>query len=300
MDILVTGGTGFIGRHFIQCHPEHSYTILSRSIKSAEKLFRKFDNIKLISGLDHLKNLNDYDAVINLAGEPIVDKRWTDQQKEKICRSRWDITKSLVSLCNASDYPPEVFISGSAIGIYGETGDTPVSDSEPVKAHDFASTLCLKWEEHARSCGPDVRLILLRTGVVLGRKGGALAKMWLPFKLGMGGHIGHGQQYMSWIHLDDMVDIIAFLLNRRDLNGPFNLTAPEPVTNQALSQILAKAFGKRSWLHMPEKIIRWLMGESSVLLLASQKVTPNRLLEAGYRYKYSQCESAIYQIVKNS
>ena len=296
MKILITGGTGLIGRSLIKASPQHNYTVLTRSVKSARNILP--DSVKYQESLSLIDTLDDYDAVINLAGEPIIDKRWSQQQKSIICRSRWDITEQLVEKFRASSNPPKVFISGSAIGIYGEQGKQTVDEQKSCLYPDFAQEVCQQWESLAQEAEPFTRLVLLRIGIVLSPQGGALAKMLLPFKYGLGGKIGNGEQYYSWIHIDDTVAAIQFLIDNEDCSGAFNLTAPAPVINQQFTQALATILHRPALLPMPAGILKLAMGESASLLLASQRVIPNKLATAGFTFRHPQLESALQHLLR--
>ncbi len=289
--VLVTGATGLIGRHFIKRFPEYRYTALTRKPDLAKKVLPTDTHI--IKSLHHLKDLDDFDAVINLAGEPIIDSRWTEKQKKKISQSRWDTTYNIVDLIAQGSNPPKTFISGSAIGYYGEAGNSELSEKDSPSNHDFAHNLCREWESIAQKASTNSRVCLIRTGIVLSRDGGALKKMWFPFKIGLGGPIGDGNQFMSWIHIDDQVNAIQFLLESHSLSGPFNLTAPIPVTNQKFSNVLAKKFNKGAHFRVPEFVLKMMLGERSSLLLDSQKIIPRALLASGFKFRFSTIEEAI-------
>ena len=291
----MTGGTGLIGSEFIrQFLDKHSFTVVSRNlVKARERLGEDVEHVESIAAI---KNLDKFDAVINLAGEPIADKRWTDTQKKKICDSRWNITAELVSKINDSTSPPDVFISGSAIGFYGSQGDRVVSEDTPPH-NEFTHELCAKWEAIANSIVQEkTRVVTLRTGVVLTDKGGALVKMALPFKLGTGGTLGSGKQYLAWIHLQDMVQGISFLLNNSACSGAFNLTAPEPATNKEFSKSLAKALRRPCLFNVPSFVMKIAMGESSTMILEGQRVIPEKLVAAGYKFKFPSLTEALSDI----
>lgn len=294
MRILITGGTGLIGQHFIREHQSYHYTVLSRDIAKVEKLG---PNCTGISGLSCLQNLNEFDAVINLAGEPIIDKRWSDTQKEIICQSRWGITEQLVILFAASDFPPSVFISGSAIGYYGNSFGQPMLEDSATAESDFSSDLCQRWESIAEKASGTTRVVSIRTGVVLAQDGGALKKMLLPFRFWLGAQLGNGQQIMSWIHINDQIRAINFLLNDSSAQGAYNLTAPEPITNKLFSQTLAKHLHSKCFLAVPDKVLRILMGESAALLLNSQNILPQKLLDSGFHFEFSKIDSAFTDLV---
>ena len=297
MNILITGGTGFIGQLFIKTFTDYQYTVLTRNITKAEKIFSADTTVGFITDLNQLKNLDDFDAVINLAGEPIADKRWTDQQKLRIQSSRWKITEQLVALFESSSSPPTTFISGSAIGFYGNHNALEITELSQTEHPDFSSKLCQTWEEKASTVSSNTRVVLLRTGIVLHPKFGALSKMLMPFKLGLGGRLGDGSQYFSWIHWQDMVSAIHFLLIDETLSGVFNMTAPNPVTNVQFSKSLGKALARPAFMPMPEWVLKLLMGESSELLLISQRVQPQSLLEAGYQFRYTELDATLAHLI---
>ncbi|EPF15681.1 Epimerase family protein SA0724 [Cedecea davisae] len=297
MEILVTGGSGLIGRHLIPRLLElgHKVTVVTRSPEKTRRLLDA--RVSLLNGLGELQNLDAFDAVINLAGEPIADKRWSEQQKQRLCQSRWQITERLVELFKASARPPEVFISGSATGYYGDLGEVVVTEDEPPH-NEFTHKLCARWEQIA--CGAQseaTRVCLLRTGVVLAPKGGILAKMLPLFRLGLGGPIGNGRQYLAWIHVDDMVNGILWLLDN-DLRGPFNMVSPYPVRNEQFAHALGHALKRPAILRAPATAIRLLMGESSVLVLGGQRALPKRLEEAGFGFRWFDLEEALRDVIR--
>lgn len=291
MQILITGATGLIGSALIQkLSVTHQFTALSRRKIRAQRLLPT--NVHVIESLEELKSLDTFDAVINLAGEPIADKRWTPAQKAIICESRWQVTQQLVALFNAAKTPPPVFISGSAIGYYGSQQDDPITEEQNQPHKEFTHELCAHWEALANSVSALTRVCTLRTGVVLAPHGGALSKMRVPFKLGLGGKIGSGEQYMSWIHIDDMVRALTFVLNRPNCSGAFNFTAPGPVKNVEFVNAYAQALGRPALFPMPRAILKLLMGEGAELLLNGQRVLPHKLIEAGFQFKFNAIESA--------
>ncbi|MBT1452112.1 TIGR01777 family oxidoreductase [Glaciecola sp. XM2] len=280
--VLLTGGTGLIGRHLVKkLSDKYAVTVVSRDPKRALRLLG--NNVKAITQED-LVNIDDYQIVINLAGEPIADKRWSQTQKERICRSRWDITEQLVELINTSLAPPEVFISGSAIGIYGRQDDTPISEDFTDFHEEFSREICAKWEAIANQA--QTRVCILRTGVVLADDGGALSKMLMPFRLGLGGPIGDGKQFMSWIHIEDMVRGIEFLIENEQCSGPFNFTSPKPASNAFFAHKLCKRLDRPCIFTTPTFAVKLLMGESSDLVIYGQKVIPMRLEAAGFHFSY--------------
>ncbi len=297
MHILVTGATGLIGHPLTRqlLARAHQVTVLTRSPERARAIFE--DRVSYWSTLADKSDLNHLDAVVNLAGEPIADKRWTSAQKQRLCQSRWTITEQLARLINNSSQPPKVFISGSAVGFYGNQCQRPVT--EQTLPHDeFTHQLCARWESLALVAGGQTRVCLLRTGVVLAINGGALAKMLPLFRLGLGGYVSNGQQYFPWIHQDDMVGSILYLLCHDELHGPFNLVSPHPVNNAQFSTTLAHVLNRPAVLHMPASILRLLMGESSILMLTGQRALPIRLVAAGFHFRYAWLEEALRNLLK--
>lgn len=298
MHILVTGGTGLIGRHLIPrlLQLGHQVSVVTRDVAAArEKLDAR---VSLWSGLAQQQNLNGIEAVINLAGEPIADKRWTVQQKQRLCESRWQITERIASLINASQHPPGVLISGSATGYYGNTGELVLTEDDP--GHDeFTHSLCARWEQLALSAQSErTRVCLLRTGVVLAKEGGALSKMKLPFKLGIGGPVGTGKQYLPWIHIDDMVNAMLWLLDGEGLRGPFNMVAPYAVRNEQFAATLGDVLHRPAFMRTPASAIKLMMGESAVLVLGGQHVLPKRLEASGFGFRWYDLQEALKDVAE--
>ena len=294
MNILVTGGTGLIGSHLINemVAEGHHFTVLTRSPESASRSLPA--SCKFVKALAEAADFSYFDAVINLAGEPIADKRWSALQKRRICDSRWNITSQLVARINAASSPPQVVISGSAVGFYGRQGDRQVTEHNYFVNDEFTHQVCAKWEDIALSAQSDkTRVCVLRTGIVLDSEKGALAKMRLPFKLGLGGKLGSGEQYMSWIHIKDMVAGIRFLLTHYHCQGAFNFTAPEPVTNKTFTDEFARSMNRPSLFTVPAFSLKLLLGEASDLLLTGQNVYPARLTEAGFTFSYPEIRQAM-------
>lgn len=295
MKVLITGGTGLIGSALIRGAVGFDFTVLTRSISNAKSILPA--SLQYIDSLEDLHNLDAFDAVINLAGEPIIGKRWSDQQKDHICQSRWQVTEQLVQLFAQSTTPPKVFISGSAIGVYGDRGDEPLTEVSSTEERDFSTMLCQRWESIARQAEPYTRVVLLRTGIVLSAQGGALAKLLLPFKCGLGGRISTGEQYMAWIHYRDHINAIHFLLNETNISGPVNLVAPNAEKNMVFTQVLAKTLHRIAVLPMPKIALRLLLGEASSLLLDGQKVLPQTLLNQGFVFEFNKLEPALSDLV---
>lgn len=292
MRILLTGATGLIGSALVGLWQQyHQITVLTRSVPKAQ--------LQLDSGLIVVTSLsqvdfNQIDVVVNLAGEPIANKRWTESQKERICQSRWQLTEQLVGFIQQATTPPHTLINASAVGFYGRQSGESIDESYQSYYPEFSHDICARWENLAnRAKSAATRVCIVRIGIVLAPKGGALAKMLPPFKLGLGGRIGDGEQYMSWIHLDDLTAAFDFLLTHPELEGVFNGTSPMAVPNKQWTKLLAERLGRPALLPMPALVVKLLFGEMSDLLLFGQNVYPKRLLDAGFQFKYNQLRAAL-------
>lgn len=299
MNILITGGTGLIGQQLIRqlLKQNANITVLSRNKDKAKQIFPS--KISIIETLS-LTDVENQDSIINLAGEPIADKRWSTSQKRTICDSRWYITQQLTTLISQAKNPPTVFISGSAIGVYGRQQQS-IDENFTQYHQEFTHQVCKKWEELALMAqSARTRVAILRTGIVLSKNGGALGKMLLPFKLGLGGKIGAGQQVMSWIHINDMVAAILYINKTKQLSGVINITAQNPVTNQEFSRTLANTLNRPCIITTPTFLLKLLLGEMAVLLLFGQYVVPKKLLESGFTFTYPKLDDALNNILRNS
>lgn len=295
MNILITGGTGFIGRSLSRELKSSGYNVIvttRRQSTSKEKL--TWNPPALIPS----DIISDIDAVINLAGESIASGRWTKKRKELILSSRINVTSSLVESIKHANPKPKVLVSASAIGYYGPHGDEFVrEDMQP--ASDFLAEVCKVWEEEALKAQEfGVRVVLIRIGGVLESDGGALPVMAIPFKFFLGGSIGNGRQWFSWIHRDDVVGIIKYALENESLSGPVNATAPQPVTNKEFSSAIGKALGRPSWFSVPGFVVKLTLGELGGILLTGQRVLPEKALKAGYRFKYTEVNEALRAIFR--
>lgn len=296
MNYLITGGTGLIGKSFIEILPKNSsqITVLTRNKDKAKNLLGS--SINYINKLS-LVDIENSDVILNLAGEAIADKRWSDSQKDKICQSRWKITQQLVDLIHQAENPPSVFISGSAMGVYGRQSSQheiqPIDESYDAFHQEFTHHVCSTWENIALSAVTNkTRVAVLRTGIVLAKNGGALGKMITPFKLGLGGKLGDGEQMMSWIHIEDMVAAILHIQKNETLQGVINLTAPNPVSNDQFTHALAAILNRPCFLSTPAWLLKILLGEMSDILLFGQNVIPKKLIDSGFSFKYSKIEQA--------
>jgi len=283
-----------IGSQFIHHYPEFQYTVVTRDIKAARKKLPA--SVELISSLNTLDNLDGFDGVVNLAGEPLIGKRWSGSDADKIRTSRLHTTAKLVELFHQSNQPPGVFLSGSAIGIYGETGAQSFDEAAELTANDFAAALCQDWELTAAQAAIKTRVVNLRTGIVLSTKGGALSQMLPSFRFGLGGPIGNGEQFMSWIHMEDMLRAMHALL-RSNISGAVNMVAPKPLTNARFSAVLASVLRRPAFLRVPPFMLKLILKDSSELLLASQRITPFKLIESGFEFKYPELEGALRNLL---
>jgi uncharacterized protein (TIGR01777 family) len=290
---LITGATGFIGSKLCQelLSDGHRIVALTRQ----KNKISAHENLKYINDLDE-ENFN-FDVVINLAGATISDY-WTKKRQQEIRESRLDITQKIVEKIFNSETPPKLFISGSAIGFYGTSNSIIFSEnSQATKQNLFSQKLCKDWEEIALKATDKSRVVLLRTGVVVGEGGGIIKKLSIPFKLGLGGNIGDGNQIMSWIHLQDVMGILNLIMNNSSIVGAINLVAPNACSNAEFSQKLAKKFSRPRFFHMPKIIAQTLFGKmGEELLLSSQKIAPHKAIENGYDFKFSRIEEAIEEL----
>jgi len=295
MKVLITGGTGLIGRAFIEEYRSiFDICVLSRKNSPNQQLLLGEVNI-----IEELPKENVFDIIINLAGEPIFDKRWSDKQKERLCQSRWAITGELIDFIARSSFKPKCFVSGSAIGYYGDTDGQLTTEHDEPKHRDFSNQLCQKWEFTALQAEKYCRVVLLRTGIVLSDRGGALSQMLPAFKLCLGGSLGNGQQWMSWIHIQDMVNIIKYCIDNPLVVGAINCCAPNAVTNAEFSQKLAHVLKRPCMMITPSFLLKFMLGERSALLLGSQNIYPEKLQVYGYEFLYPHLEPAFEQLLKD-
>lgn len=306
MKILVTGATGFIGTPLVKKLSErgHQVLALSRTPSKIEEIFGQGVvpcSFASITGLIDPSAVEDVDAVINLMGENISGGRWSEERKEKIRSSRIEGTRALVN--SFKDQPEgklKCFINASAVGIYPTNTESKLEEDSPL-GDGFLASVCKDWENEARrikEIHPQTRLVITRFGVVLGKGGGALNKMITPFKLGVGGKIGDGSQVMSWVHLEDLIDILIKCLEDERYVGVFNVTSPGPVTNREFTKALGGALHRPTPFPVPPFALKAVFGEMSKIILDSQDVRPTHLQNLGYHFKYRDINKALKSIVE--
>lgn len=297
MKILITGASGLIGRELRKSLEKKGHELLLAGRRSPEKP----NQIKWTAeeGFSEPERLEGLDAVIHLAGESISGIRWTEEKKKAIRDSRVNGTRSVVDTLAKLDTKPKVFISGSAIGIYGNRGDEIMTESEPP-GDNFLADVCKAWEaESLRAERLGIRTVLLRTGIVLSKEGGALGTMLTPFKLGVGGVVGSGKQWMSWISLADEIAVINFVLENESVSGPINLVSPNPVTNEEFTKTLGEIIHRPTILPLPKFAVKMVFGEmGDALLLDSTRAVPKRLQDLGYQFEFTDLRSALTEALK--
>jgi uncharacterized protein (TIGR01777 family) len=300
MKVLVTGVTGLIGKALCQRLKNEGHTIvgLSRSPEHAKQLaVDEMYSWDPEAGAPPQVAFQGVEGVVHLAGEPVAEGRWTDEKKRRIRDSRILGTRNLVEGMRAAESKPRVLVCSSAVGIYGDRGDEQL-DEHAKLGSGFLEDVCKEWEaEAARAREFGVRVVEMRTGVVLAKESGALAKMLPPFKAGVAGPLGSGRQWFPWIHLDDIVGLYLFALTTPTVNEPFNGTAPEVVTNAEFTKQLAAALHRPAFIPVPAFGLKLLFGEMAVVLLASQRVLPKAALNAGYKFKYATLAAALQDLV---
>lgn len=305
MRIVVSGGTGFIGRPLCRrlADAGHSVTVLTRDPDAARG---KLYHAVAIAGWQGFrgpteelsKALGECDVVINLAGAPIAEGRWTPQTKDLLRKSREGTTSAIVTTLAKLKTRPVLLLNASAVGYYGPRGDEELTEEAP-SGDGFLASLCREWEGAARAAERlGVRVVLPRIGVVLGKDGGALRKMLPIYRMGLGGPLGHGRQWMSWIHLDDLVELLMFLVDHA-AGGPVNATAPHPVTNAEFSKILGQVLGKPAFLRTPGFAMKLMLGEmAEELLLTGQRVVPHRAHAMGFHFRFPFVSGALHEILR--
>jgi uncharacterized protein (TIGR01777 family) len=278
--LTLTGATGFIGHALAERLRAAGHEVRPHSLRAPEAL-------------------RPCDAVVHLAGEPIA-QRWTPEAKRRIRESRVEGTRRLITGLSGLPSLPRVFVCSSAVGFYGSRSDEVLSETSPPGT-DFLASLCVQWEQSAAEASSlGMRVVSLRTGMVLGPGGGALARMLLPFRLGLGGRLGSGRQWMSWIHLDDLLGLIEFALGHEEVSGPLNATAPNPVTNREFTAALGRALHRPAFLPVPGFALRLLFGEMASVLLSSQRAIPRAALDGGFEFRHPELGPALQDVLRSN
>jgi uncharacterized protein (TIGR01777 family) len=312
MRVFITGGTGLVGTHLVKKLRERGdqIVVLSRRPEAAAQLG---GDITVVTGDPMLlgpwmDSVIGCDAVVNLAGEGIFNRRWSQEFKDLIYASRIKSTDNIVTALGKSKpdgqgtegeppAPQRTLINASAVGYYGPHGDEELTEAS-LAGNDFLAKVCLDWEKAAQAASVHgVRVVCLRTGIVLANTGGPLAKMLTPFKLFVGGPIAGGRQYMSWIHIEDEVGLILFALDRSEINGPLNAAAPHPVTNREFSKALGRVLGRPSFLPTPGFALRITLGQVAEIITTGQRVLPKKAQETGYSFKFTDIEPALRDLL---
>ncbi len=298
MKVVISGGTGFIGTALTKALVSKGYevVILTRDTSRSTPFG---DSVSYATWADINGAILGAKGVVNLAGEPLGGRRWTESLKKKIVSSRVDTTSAIVKAMNAvpTDQRPSVFVSASAVGYYGDSGDEVLTEDSPAGS-DFLADVCRYWESHANAAPKGVRVVIPRIGVVLHPDGGALEKMLLPFKLGLGGPLGTGNQYFPWIHLDDMVRIIIEGVENESLSGAVNASAPNIVTMSQFAAALGKVLSRPTLFKVPGFALSLALGESAVVVTASQRMIPAKLQSIGFAWKFTTIEDALRDLLK--
>jgi len=304
MKVAITGATGFVGKHLVEELQKQGceIVVLTRSLEKGKQIFPNslFPKVTLVSYSPENYSgteISQCQAVVNLAGQPIAE-RWSKEYKQEVLTSRQVVTNNLVNLIKQANPKPQVLVNASAIGYYG-TSETSTFDETSLPGKDYLAEVCQTWEAEAHKVQEaGVRLVILRFGIVLGN-GGALAKMINPFKLFAGGPIGTGRQWVSWIHIDDLVKLIITAINNPEIKGVYNATAPNPVRMNEFSQTLGEVLGRPSWLPVPGVALELLLGEGAKVVLEGQEVLPKQTLAIPFSYQYPRLKEALAEVIKD-
>lgn len=300
MKIAIAGGNGFVGRALAGelVKNNHDVVILTRKLVAPTGSGQLRFTLWLTDKANPISDLQDTDIFINLAGESINSGRWTEQRKEKIVNSRINAVKEITDIMNKLDRKPRLLINASAIGIYGTSLEKVFTEGDDNGlGEDFLAKIVRKWEKEADKASQlGIRTILCRFGIILDKQQGALPKMAIPYKSFIGGPLGTGRQWMSWIHIADVVNGICFLIENKDIQGPVNFTAPQPVTMNEFGKTLGQVIHRPHWIPVPRLALALLLGEMSTLVVDGQKVLPNKLLNNGYQFKYPDLNNALKNI----
>ena len=299
MQILLTGGTGLVGRALCRHFKQQGYQLIVLS-RQPSKVSGLCSGARGIGTLSELTDNDPVDAVINLAGAPIADRPWSKGRRKILRESRIDLTRNLVDWMAQRKQPPAALLSASATGWYGDRGEEPVDETSAAPVADFASQLCQDWEaEVMRAEELGSRVACLRFAPVLSADGGMLAKLLPVFRLGLGGRLGSGQQWMPWIHIDDLVRLFAHVLADNSCAGVYNACSPQPVRNAEFTRMLAKTVRRPALLPAPAWALKLLLGEMSILLIGGQHVQPRRTADSGFEWQYPELSVALQNLLPN-
>lgn len=297
MQILLTGGTGLVGRALCRHFKQQGYQLIVLS-RQPSKVSELCSGARGIGTLNELTDKDPVDAVINLAGAPIADRPWTQNRRRILRESRIDLTRNLVDWMAQRKQPPAVLLSASATGWYGNRGEEPIDETSAPPAADFASHLCQDWEaEVMRAQQFSTRVVCLRFAPVLSADGGMLAKLLPVFRLGLGGRLGSGQQWMPWIHIDDLVRLFAHVLTNDSCAGVYNACSPQPVRNVEFTRMLAKTVHRPALLPAPAWALKLLLGDMSFLLIGGQHIQPRRTADSGFEWHYPELSAALQNLL---
>ncbi|WP_010677480.1 TIGR01777 family oxidoreductase [Bacillus timonensis] len=301
MKIVIAGGTGFVGKKLTEylLDQRHEVFVLTRNATPQPSQHPNLHYVEWLSATSAPENqLPEIDAFVNLAGESLNSGRWTESRKKQIMESRLITTKELVRIITSLPAKPAILLNASAIGIYGTSEVKTFTEDSTVVGDDFLARTVAAWEKEARKVNDfGVRTCFLRLGVVLGNDGGALTRIVLPYRFFIGGTIGSGTQWLSWIHIDDVVKGIDFLLHHESVSGPINFTAPNPIQMKSFGHVVGKVMHRPHWLPVPGFALKLLLGEMSILVLEGQQVIPKKLQEHGFSFTYETLEKALKHIL---
>lgn len=302
MKIAIAGGTGFVGSALTNAllSKGHEIFILTRNPKKSSKN----DKLHYVEWLHDNSapetSLNGIEAIINLAGESINSGRWTEERKKRILNSRIESTREIIRIIKALNPKPTCLINASAIGIYGSSVDQTFTENSTGTGNDFLAETVKAWEHEALEAEKfKVRTVLTRFGIILGEEEGALPRMVLPYKLFGGGTVGSGKQWLSWVHIEDVINIILYCLDNIDIHGPVNVVSPHPATMKEFGKTIGRVLHRPHWLPVPGIALKLLLGEMSTLVLDGQKVLPEKLVENGYPFSHSHLEEALSDILQS-
>ncbi|QKS70608.1 TIGR01777 family protein [Paenalkalicoccus suaedae] len=298
MKVAITGGTGLVGSTLTKelLYRGHEVFILTRSADKKDQHGVTFVEW-LKDGSKPELELEGIDALINLAGENLNSGRWTDEKKKSILSSRIDVTRESVRILHALNKKPSVFISGSAVGYYGTSFTETFTEEHTTPGDDFLADVVVQWEAETKGAPEEVRTVLSRFGIILSGEDGALKKMLPPFKMGIGGKLGTGEQWMSWIHVEDVAKALIYCLEHDSISGPVNFTAPNAKRMEDFGKTLSDVLNKPFWAPVPSNVLKLMLGEMSVLILEGQHVVPQKLLDHGYKFTHPELYEALEELL---